>query len=141
MITKKPPQKPTNLRPYDCNLTVNNQRLTQLEISPYYEKHNEEYLAALGEKSIKLSAKELAEKLITDDLIRKILLPQLDGEKEVRIDGVYYHYTYYHAVPLYKKNKAYKLVWCLSNKEPNTLGIMDCFRIEKYDILTERKSQ
>lgn len=43
MLTKKPPQKPTNLRPYPCKLTVNNQHLTILEISPYYEKHNREY--------------------------------------------------------------------------------------------------
>lgn len=43
MLTKKPPQKPTNLRPYSCKLTVNNQHLTILEISPYYEKHNREY--------------------------------------------------------------------------------------------------
>jgi hypothetical protein len=32
MLTKKPPQKPTNLRPYPCKLTVNNQHLTILEI-------------------------------------------------------------------------------------------------------------
>jgi hypothetical protein len=43
MPKKKAPPKPTNLRPYECDLTINNQQLTILEISPYYEKHNEEY--------------------------------------------------------------------------------------------------
>ena len=43
MLAKKPPQKPTNLRPYSCKLVINNQHLTTLEISPYYEKHNREY--------------------------------------------------------------------------------------------------
>jgi len=43
MLAKKPPQKPTNLRPYSCKLVINNQHLTILEISPYYEKHNREY--------------------------------------------------------------------------------------------------
>lgn len=90
MTTKKPPQKPTNLRVYDCDLTINNQHLTILEISPYYEKHNKEYLEALARKNIKLAPKELAEKLITDDLIRKILIPQLDRE-EVEEDGERYY--------------------------------------------------
>lgn len=90
MTTKKLPQKPTNLRTYECDLTINNQHLTKLEISPYYEKHNKEYLEALKRKKIKLSPKELAEKLITDDLIRKILVPQLDGE-EAEEDGERYH--------------------------------------------------
>ena len=90
MTIKKPPQKPTNLRVYDCDLTINNQHLTKLEISPYYEKHNKEYLEALERKRIKLTPKELAEKLITDDLIRKILIPQLDRE-EAEEDGERYY--------------------------------------------------
>jgi len=90
MTTKKLPQKPTNLRDYECDLVINNQHLTKLEISPYYEKHNKEYLEALKRKGIKLAPKELAEKLITDDLIRKILVPQLDGE-EAEEDGERYH--------------------------------------------------
>lgn len=43
MPGKKPPQKPTNLRPYKCNVVIDNRHLTILEISPYYEKHNREY--------------------------------------------------------------------------------------------------
>ena len=74
-------QKPTNLRPYSCDVVINNQGFTKLEISPYYEKHNQELLESLKKKGIKLSTKELAEKLITDDLIKKVLIPQLDGEK------------------------------------------------------------
>ena len=79
MLEKNPPPKPTNLREYGCDLVVNDQHFTKLEISPYYEKHNKEYLEAVEKKGIKLTNRELAEKLITDDLIRKILVPQLDG--------------------------------------------------------------
>jgi len=127
------PQKPTNLRKYDCDLTINSQRFIKLEVNPYYEKHNQEYLEALERKGIKLLVTELDEKLITNDLIRKVLVPQLDGKEEIRIDGYCYQYTYYYYVPLYNKNKAYKLVWCLSDNEPHILGIMDCFRQRKYD--------
>ena len=63
-------------------ICIDDQHFTKLEISPYYEKHNHEYLEALKRKSIKLSAKELATKLITDDLIRTALVPQLDGKKK-----------------------------------------------------------
>src|SRR6185369_12382086 len=132
MPEKKPPQKPTNLRPYECDLVIDGQHFTKLEVSPYYEKHNKEYLEKLEKKGIKLSEQELAEKLITDDLIRKILLPQLNGEDDIRADGRNYQYTYYFATS-YKGVKAYKLVWCVADNEPHTLGIMDCFRIRKYD--------
>ncbi|RHZ36539.1 hypothetical protein [endosymbiont GvMRE of Glomus versiforme] len=133
MKIKKPPKKPTNLRKYECDLVLNEQHLTKLEISPYYEKHNREYLVALKRKGIKLTPKQLAKKLITDDLIRKVLVPQLDGE-EVDEDGERnYQYTYYYYVPLYNGNKAYKLIWCLDDNSPHILGIMDCFRVEKFD--------
>jgi hypothetical protein len=109
-IMVKLPQKPTNLREYDYNLIINDQHLTKLEISPYYEKHNQEYLDALKRKGIKLSNKELAEKSITDDLILKILLPQLNGERVDEDGERNYQYTYYSAFPLYNGKKAYKLV-------------------------------
>ena len=83
MVEKELPQKPTNLRKYSCDLVVEGQHFTKLEISSYYEKHNKEYLEVLEKKGIKLSEEELAEKLITDDLIRKILVPQLNN-KEVK---------------------------------------------------------
>jgi hypothetical protein len=82
MKVKKSPQKPTNLRPYECDLVINGQHLTKLEISPYYEKHNREYLEALKKKGIKLTPEELSERLITDDLIRE-LVKQLDGKEEI----------------------------------------------------------
>lgn len=129
----KLPQKPTNLREYKCDLVINDQHLTKLEISPYYEKHNLEYLTALKRKGIKLSNQALANKLITDDLIRKILLPQLNGERADEDGERNYQYTYYSAFPLYNGKKAYKLVWCLDDNNPHILGIMDCFRIGKYD--------
>jgi hypothetical protein len=81
-MAKKPPQKPTNLREYECDLVINRQHLTKLEISPYYEKHNKEYLEALERKEIKLSKKELTEKLITDDLIRT-MIKQLDQKEDI----------------------------------------------------------
>ena len=89
MSEKQPPQKPTNLRVYDCDLWINNQRFTKLEISPYYEKHNREYLESLERKKIKLSTEELAKKLITDELICE-LAKQLNKDK-ADLEGVYYH--------------------------------------------------
>ena len=129
----KLPQKPTDLRPYNCNLVIiNGQHFSKLEISPYYEKHNREYLVALKKKRIKLTPKKLSEKLITDDLIRKIFVPQLDG-KEIKRDGKeYYHWTYY-SFRVYRGVKAYKLVWCVADNEPEILGIVDCYRQEKFD--------
>src|SRR5437667_183636 len=98
-----PQQKKRNIIFVKLLLVINNQHLTILEISPYYEKHNKEYLEALERKGIKLSERELSEKLITDDLIREVLVPQLDGEKDVKADGRYYQYTYYFAIS-YKEN-------------------------------------
>jgi hypothetical protein len=83
------PQKPTNLRPYSCHVVINDQRLTKLEISPYYEKHNQELLEVLKRKRIKLSAKELVKKLITDELIQE-LVKQLQNRRHFP-EGRYYH--------------------------------------------------
>src|SRR3954471_15156872 len=105
--SKKPPQKPTNLRKYACDLVINDQHFTKLEISPYYEKHNKEYLETLERKGVVLNKKDLAEKLITDDLIRKVLVPQLNCEKDIKADGRYYQYTYYFAISYKKNGKAY----------------------------------
>ncbi|CAH1755731.1 9159_t:CDS:2 [Entrophospora sp. SA101] len=135
MSEKKYLPKPTNLRTYPCDLTINKQRFIKLEISPYYEKHNREYLEALAKKGIVLSKEELVTKLITDDLLRKILLPQLDGEEEIRADGFYYHYTYYFAI-LHKRNKkAYKLIWCVADNEPHVLDNIP--KIEEIQNLEE----
>jgi len=129
-MVKKPPQKPTNLRTYPCNLIINQQRFTRLEISPYYEKHNQEYLEALAKKRIKLSPNELAKKLITDDLICE-LVSKLNGEK-VDSEGKYYHWTYY-SFRVYSRIKAYKLVWCVADDEPNVLGLIGCYRQGQKD--------
>jgi hypothetical protein len=45
----------------------------------------------LERKNILLSEKELAEKLITDDLIRDVFLPQLDGERGIIPESRYYY--------------------------------------------------
>ena len=136
MVEIKPPQKPTNLRPYECDLVINGQHLTKLEISPYYEKHNREYLEALKKKGIELAPKELAEKLITDDLIRE-LVKQLDRKEEILSVGKHINWeawSYYVYEPVFRENgKAYKLVWCFDSNEPHILGIMDCYRRKKYD--------
>jgi hypothetical protein len=89
MNEKKPLPKPTNLRPRDYKITINWQRFTKLEIRPYYEKHNKEFLEALEKKGIVLSKAELSPKLITDDLIMNVLLPQLDGERGIVPEGKY----------------------------------------------------
>jgi hypothetical protein len=129
-MVKKPPQKPTNLRPYSCEVVINQQKFTRLEISPYYEKHNQEFLEALKRKRIKLTSSELSQKLITDNLICE-LVKKLDGEK-IDPEGRYYHWTYY-SFRVYQGIKAYKLVWCVADNEPNTLGLMNCFRQEHKD--------
>jgi len=93
MLTKKPPQKPTNLRLYPCKLIVNNQHLTILEISPYYEKHNREYWESLEKKKtkgVKITDEQLKNKIISDELIKE-LAKQLDREEEVKQEGRYYH--------------------------------------------------
>ena len=51
-LAKKFPQKPANLREYKCDLVIENQHFTKLEISPYYEKHNQEYSTALKRKRL-----------------------------------------------------------------------------------------
>lgn len=132
MPEKKPPKKPANLRPYDYKITINWRRFTKIEISPYYEKHNKEYLEALEKKGIVLSKAELTEKLITDDLIMNVLLLQLDGERGIIPEGRYYHWTYY-SYRVYWGIRACKLVWCIADDEPNALGIMNCYRQNKYD--------
>src|SRR3954449_11977151 len=99
MSEKRFPRKPTNLKEYKCDLIIDRQSFTKLEISPYYEKHNQEYLEALKRKNIKLSSQELANKLITDDLIQKILLPQLNGERVDEDGERNYQYTYYSVFP------------------------------------------
>ena len=87
VVVKKFPHKPTNLRKYKCDLVIDSQQFTKLEISPYYEKNNQELLEALKRKRIKLTPRQLAEKLITDDLIRKVLVIQLETKEEIIMGG------------------------------------------------------
>ena len=133
MIAKKPPQKPTNLRPYSCKLVINNQYLTILEISPYYEKHNREYWESLAKKKaqgVAITDEQLKRKIISDDLIRE-LIKQLDREW-VDEEGRYYHWTYYSFIT-FIGDKAYKLVWCFDDYETNIIGVLNCYRIGKFD--------
>ena len=133
MLAKKPPQKPTNLRSYSCKLVINNQHLTTLEISPYYEKHNREYWESLEKKKakgVKITDEQLKRKIISDELIRE-LIKQLDREW-VDEESRYYHWTYYSFIT-FIDDKAYKLVWCFDDYEINIIGIVNCYRIGKYD--------
>ncbi|CAG8442308.1 3948_t:CDS:10 [Ambispora leptoticha] len=103
----KPHQKPTNLREYNCSITIDKQTFTKLEISPDYQEKNQEFVEGLREKEkgIKLTKSELAQVLITDDLIRE-LVKQLHGksEQEVKFEGSYYHYTYHTYEPVFNRN-------------------------------------
>ena len=133
MLARKPPQKPTNLRPYSCKLVVNNQPLTILEISPYYEKHNREYWESLAKKKaqgVAITDEQLKRKIISDELIRE-LIKQLDREW-VDEEGRYYHWTYYSFIT-FIGDKAYKLVWCFDDYETNIIGVLNCYRIGKFD--------
>ena len=133
MLARKPPQKPTNLRPYSCKLVVNNQPLTILEISPYYEKHNREYWESLAKKKaqgVAITDEQLKRKIISDGLIRE-LIKQLDREW-VDEEGRYYHWTYYSFIT-FIGDKAYKLVWCFDDYETNIIGVLNCYRIGKFD--------
>jgi len=133
MLARKPPQKPTNLRPYSCKLVVNNQHLTILEISPYYEKHNREYWESLAKKKaqgVAITDEQLKRKIISDGLIRE-LIKQLDREW-VDEEGRYYHWTYYSFIT-FIGDKAYKLVWCFDDYETNIIGVLNCYRIGKFD--------
>ena len=82
MIIKKLPQKPTNLREYDCDIKIWKQRFIKLEISPDYEEKNKEFKQGLAKQKTKLTKTELAKVLITDDLIRE-LVKQVE-KKEIR---------------------------------------------------------
>src|SRR4051812_2516281 len=96
MIIKKSPAKPTNLRPYSCDIAIDEQHFTKLEISPDYEEKNKEFKRGLAKHGIKLTKSELIKVLITDDLVRE-LVQQLDGKskEEVKYEGRYCQYTYY----------------------------------------------
>jgi hypothetical protein len=103
-MVKKLPQKPTNLRKYNCNVVIDDQHFTKLEISPDYEQKNKEFKSGLIKHGIKLTKSELVKILITDDLIRD-LVKQLDGKskEEVKYEGDYYQYTYYTYEPVFNK--------------------------------------
>jgi hypothetical protein len=69
-------------------------------------------------------------------LIAKILVPQLDGksEDEINQEGRSYHWTYYSYEPVLNQHgQAYRLVWCLDDNEPGTMGIMKCYWRDKYN--------
>ena len=104
-----------------------------MEISPYYEKHNREYWESLAKKKaqgVAITDEQLKRKIISDDLIRE-LIKQLDREW-VDEEGRYYHWTYYSFIT-FIGDKAYKLVWCFDDYETNIIGVLNCYRIGKFD--------
>src|SRR5687767_10010329 len=104
MITKNLPKKPTNLKEYECDLVIDEQHFTKLEISPDYEQKNKEFKSGLIKQGIKLTKAELAKVLITDDLIRT-LVQQLGGKskEEVKFEGSYFQYTYHTYEPVFNQ--------------------------------------
>jgi len=88
MTAKKSPQKPTNLSKYECDIVIDKQRFTKLEISPNYREKNKEFQLGLKRKGTKMTKTELSKVLISDDLIYE-LVQQLDGKskQEVKHEG------------------------------------------------------
>ena len=135
MTGKKPPQKPTNLNEYNCDVVIGEQRFTKLEISPDYQEKNKEFKEGLVNKGIKLTKTISTQVLIDDNLIRE-LVHQLDvkSKQEVKYENSYYQYTYYTYEPLYNQwGYAFRLVWCVDKYNPHILGVMDCYWRSKYN--------
>lgn len=134
MITKKLPQKPTNLRNYPCDIKIWKQHFTKLEISPDYEQKNKEFKSGLIKQRIELTKTESAKVLITDDLIREIIKQVSKNEKRIKFEGHYHQYSYYTYEPVFNKwGYAFRLVWCCDGNNPHILGIIDCYWREKYN--------
>lgn len=88
---KKQPSTPANVATgKTCEVIINSQRRTRLAISHDYEDQNEKYKKGLAKRGIKLTPQELAERLITDELIEKVFIPQLNG-KELRHHSIHRH--------------------------------------------------
>ena len=133
--TKNKPLTPANVvEGKSCDVLINKQQRTKLAISRDYEDQNEKYKKGLTKRGIVLTDKELAERLITDELIEKVLIPQLNG-KELRHHSVHHHWNvwkYYAFSPVYdRRNKPYKIVWFLDDDDPEFLGIVDCYRVKE----------
>jgi len=130
---KKQPSTPANVATgKTCEVIINSQRRTRLAISHDYEDQNEKYKKGLAKRGIKLTPQELAERLITDELIEKVFIPQLNG-KELRHHSIHRHWDdwkYYAFSPVYdKRGKEYRIVWFLDDNDPEFLGIVDCYRV------------
>ncbi|WNE41404.1 MAG: hypothetical protein AM1032_000144 [Mycoplasmataceae bacterium] len=67
---------------------------------------------------------------ITDEEIYNLSI-QLN-EKKIRFKSRKNNFNYFGHEPIFYKNKAYRLAWCLEDNK-NYLGITTCFRSRKYD--------
>ena len=133
-MKNKPPTPDNVVEDKKCDVWINKQRRTRLAISHDYEDQNEKYRKGLTRRRIILTDKELVERLITDELIEDVLIPQLNG-KELRHHSVNRHWDtwkYYAFSPVYdKRNKPYRLVWFLDDDDPEFLGVIDCYRVKE----------
>jgi len=53
--------------------SISGRLISKILVDPHYEKHNQEVLESLTRRGIHLSPSELAEKLITDELICELV--------------------------------------------------------------------
>ena len=89
-MKNKPPTLTNVVESKKCDVLFNKQRCTKLAISHDYEDQNEKYKKGLVKRGIFLTDEELAERLITDELIEEVLIPQLNG-RELRHHSVNRH--------------------------------------------------
>lgn len=133
-MKNKPPTPANVVEGKSCDVLINKQRCTKLAISHDYENQNEKYKKGLIKRGIVLTDEELAERLITDELIEKVLISQLNG-RELRHHSVHHQWEawkYYAFSPVYdKRDKPYKLVWFLDDDDSEFLGIVDCYRVKE----------
>ena len=90
---------------YDCNYTINSQKIKRLIISNHYKKKHAKYMS--------------------DKLIIKFIEDYLDGE-------TFYNgekkkpWEYFNLEPILYQDRNYKLVWLLHEDIPDFLGVVNC---------------
>ncbi|RHZ36716.1 hypothetical protein [endosymbiont GvMRE of Glomus versiforme] len=96
--------------PLKKSITVNGISIKEIYIDPYWQKHKKEG--------------------ISEELIIK--LAKLLDKKRAESGKRYDHWVYFASEPLFYRNKAYCLVWCLEDSK-NYLEVIDCYRESNYE--------
>ncbi|KLL02794.1 MAG: hypothetical protein MRECE_9c036 [Mycoplasmataceae bacterium CE_OT135] len=115
-------------------ISVSSRSISKILIDPHYEKHNQEVLESLTRKNIRLSPSELAEKLITDDLICELV--KLFHERDFPAWKKENGWEYFSTLIIYHRGKAYHLKWFWpkdAKNNNNFLIVRTCYREDKYD--------